>query len=230
MIKNLNIVLVHGAFGDGSHWRKVIPTLVAKGFTVRAVQLPLTSLEEDVQRTRDMVASLEGPTLLVGHSYGGMVISGAGILANVVGLVYIAAFAPDEGESAGSLLQRREAPEGGAAIAPGPSGLLYLDYLKFPDVFCQGVSVEDALVMACAQKPISGAAFGAPSAEPAWKLKPSWYQVSQNDKMIPPETEEWMAGRINAQKVISLDAGHASMASHGKEVTDFILEVAGTFM
>ncbi len=230
MNKHLNIVLVHGAFGDGSHWRKVIPTIVAKGFTVRAVQLPLTSLEEDVKRTSDMVASLEGPTLLVGHSYGGMVISGAGLLPNVVGLVYIAAFAPEAGESAGSILQLRDAPEGAAAIAPGPSGLLYLDYHMFPEVFCQGVSVEDALVMASAQKPIAGAAFGAPSHEPAWKLKPSWYQVSKNDKMIPPKTEEWMAGRINAKKVISLDAGHASMASHGKEVTDFILEAAETFL
>ena len=229
MKKKLNIVLVHGAFGDGSHWRKVIPSLVAKGFTVRAVQLPLTSLEDDVKRTSDMVASLEGPTLLVGHSYGGVVITGAGVLPSVVGLVYIAAFAPDESESAGGLLQLREAPEGAAAIAPGPSGFLYLDYNKFHEVFCQGVSVEDALVMSCAQKPIAGAAFGAPSGTPAWKQKPSWYQVSKKDKMIPPETEEWMGKRINAQKIISIDAGHASMASHGKEVTDFILEAAETF-
>src|ERR1700761_2580490 len=126
MKKKLNIVLVHGAFGDGSHWRKVIPALVSKGFTVRAVQLPLISLAEDIQRTTDMVASLEGPTLLVGHSYGGMVISGAGNHPNVKGLVYIAAFAPEEGESAFGLLQERPAPSGGAAIAPGPSGLLYV--------------------------------------------------------------------------------------------------------
>jgi pimeloyl-ACP methyl ester carboxylesterase len=226
MKTNLNIVLVHGAFGDGSHWKKVIPALAAKGYIVRAMQLPLNALAEDVQRTSEMVASLEGPVLLVGHSYGGMVISGAGNQANVKGLVYIAAFAPEEGEAAGGLLQLREAPEGGTYIAPGPSGLLYLDYEKYHEVFCQGVSDDDALVMATSQKPISGAAFGAPSGAPAWKTKPSWYQVSKNDKMIPPETEAFFAERINARKTIVLDAGHASMASHSAEVTALILEAA----
>src|ERR1700712_2625422 len=167
MKKNFNIVLVHGAFGDGSHWKYVIPVLAGQGYTVRAMQLPLLSLEEDIQRTTDMVVSLNGPTLLVGHSYGGMVISGAGNHPNVKGLVYVAAFAPEEGEAAGGLLQLREAPEGGAYIAPGPSGLLYLDYYKYHEVFCQGVSENDALVMASAQKPISGAAFGAPAGSPA---------------------------------------------------------------
>ena len=226
MKTNLNIVLVHGAFGDGSHWKHVIPVLAAKGYTVRAVQLPLTSLAEDVQRTSDMVASLEGPTLLVGHSYGGMVITQSGNLPSVKGLVYIAAFAPEEGESAGGLLQLREAPEGGAAIAPGPSGYLYVNYDKYHEVFCQGVSDEDALVMALSQKPITGAAFGAPSGKPAWKEKPTWYQVSKHDKMIPPETEAFFAERIKTNKTIVLDAGHASMASNGKEVADFILEAA----
>lgn len=221
-----NIVLVHGAFGDGSHWKYVIPALAEKGYTVRAMQLQLNTLADDIQRTSDMVASLEGPVLLVGHSYGGMVISGAGNQPNVKGLVYIAAFAPDEGEAAGGLLQLRPAPEGGAAIAPGPSGYLYLDYDKYHEVFCQGVSDEDALVMAVSQKPISGAAFGAPSGIPAWKTKPSWYQVSQNDKMIQPETEAWFAERIKARKTVYLDAGHASMASNSKEVVALILEAA----
>lgn len=226
MKTKLNIVLVHGAFGDGSHWKYVIPVLKSNGYTVRAMQLPLLSLEEDIQRTTDMVASLEGPTLLVGHSYGGMVISGAGNHPDVKGLVYIAAFAPDQGEAAGGLLQLREAPEGGAAIAPGPSGLLYLDYAKYHEVFCQGVSEDDAAMMAAAQKPIAGAAFGAPSGAPAWKEKPSWYQVSNNDKMIPPETEAWFAERIKTKKTIHLDAGHASMASNGDEVAALILEAA----
>src|SRR5471030_1240984 len=122
MKTNLNIVLVHGAFGDGSHWKYVIPALAEKGYTVRAVQLPLETLEGDIQRTSDMITSLEGPTLLVGHSYAGMVITGAGNHPNVIGLVYIAAFVPDEGESAMGLLQLREAPAGAAQIAPGPSG------------------------------------------------------------------------------------------------------------
>ena len=228
MKTKVNIVLVHGAFGDGSHWKYVIPVLTNEGYTVRAVQLPLLSLEEDIQRTSDMVASLDGPTLLVGHSYGGMVITGAGNHPNVKGLVYIAAFAPDQGEAAGGLLQLREAPEGGEAIAPGPSGLLYVDYSKYHHVFCQGVSEDDALVMALSQKPIAGAAFGAPSVAPAWKEKPSWYQVSKNDKMIQPETEEWFAKRINAKKIIHLDAGHASMASHSEEVASLILEAAAS--
>ena len=227
MKTNINIVLVHGAFGDGSHWKNVIPALAAEGYTVRAMQLPLTTLEEDIERTSDMVASLEGPTLLVGHSYGGMVITGAGNHPNVKGLVYVAAFAPDQGEAAGGLLQLRPAPEGATAIAPGPSGYLYLDYSKYAEVFSQGVSQNDALVMATSQKPIAGAAFGAPLAiAPAWKVKPSWYQVSNNDKMIQPETEAWFAERIKARKTIHLDAGHASMASHGKEIAALILEAA----
>ncbi len=230
MTSNLNIVLVHGAFGDGSHWKYVIPQLAGKGYTVRAVQLPLSTLAEDIQRTSDMVAALEGPVLLVGHSYGGMVISGAGNQPNVKGLVYIAAFAPDEGEAAGGLLQLRDAPEGAAAIAPGPSGYLYLDYDKYHEVFCQGVSDDDALVMAASQKPINGAAFGAPAGTPAWKTKPSWYQVSNNDKMIPPETEAWFAERIKARKTVHLDAGHASMASNSKEVAALILEAAESLM
>ncbi|QES87937.1 alpha/beta hydrolase [Rhizosphaericola mali] len=228
MSTKLNIVLVHGAFGDGSHWKYVIPTLVANGYNVRAVQLPLTSLDEDVQRTSDMVSSLEGSTLLVGHSYGGMVITQSGNLPSVKGLVYIAAFAPESGESAGGLLQLREAPEGAAAIAPGPSGYLYVNYDKYHDVFCQGVSEDDAIVMSLSQKPITGAAFGAPSGEPAWKNKPSWYQVSNNDKMIPPATETFFAERIKAQKTIFLDAGHASMASNANEVTALILEAAAS--
>lgn len=225
MKTKLNIVLVHGAFGDGSHWKQVIPALVAQGYTVRAMQLPLTTLAEDTQRTTDMIATLDGPTLLVGHSYGGMVISGAGNHPNVKGLVYIAAFAPDENEAAGGLLQLRPAPEGATAIAPGSSGYLYLDYAQYPEVFAPGVA--DALAMSVSQKPIAGAAFGAPLVgAPAWKVKPSWYQVSDNDQMIQPETEAWFAERIKAQKTIHLAAGHASMASHSAEVAALILEAA----
>lgn len=226
METKLNVVLVHGAFGDGSHWRYVIPSLVAKGYNVRAVQLPLTSLADDVKRAADMVEALEGPTLLVGHSYGGMVISGAGNHPKVAGLVYIAAFAPDEGEAAGGLLGLREAPVGIASVAPDAQGFLYVAYDKYHEVFCPGVSPEDALVMSLSQKPINGKAFGDPSGSPAWKHKPSWYQISANDQMIQPETEAWFAERLKAKKTITLEAGHASLASHGQEVANFIIEAA----
>jgi pimeloyl-ACP methyl ester carboxylesterase len=226
MKKKLNVVLVHGAFGDGSHWKKVIPLLVAEGYNVRAVQLPLTTLEDDVKRASDMVAAMGGPVLLVGHSYGGVVITGAGNQENVVGLVYIAAFAPDAGESAGGLLGLRAAPPGIAHVKPDAQGFLYVDPEYYHEVFSPGVSDEDALVMALSQKPINGAAFGGPSGEPAWKHKPTWYQVSANDQMIPPETEVMFAQRMNAKKTITLDAGHASLASDGAAVAAFILEAA----
>jgi pimeloyl-ACP methyl ester carboxylesterase len=228
MKKKLNVVLVHGAFGDGSHWKKVIPSLVAEGYNVRAVQLPLTTLEDDVKRAEDMVAAMEGPVLLVGHSYGGVVITGAGNNDKVKGLVYIAAFAPDKGESAGGLLGLRAAPPGIAFVKPDAQGFLYVDPEHYHEVFAPGVSDEDALVMALSQKPINGAAFGGPSGEPAWKYKPSWYQISSLDEMIPPETEAMFAERMNARKTITLAAGHASLASHGAEVTAFILEAAAT--
>ncbi|GAA4323430.1 hypothetical protein GCM10023149_24370 [Mucilaginibacter gynuensis] len=118
------------------------------------------------------------------------------------------------------------APEGGAYIAPGASGLLYLDYNKYNEVFSKGVADEDALVMAVSQKPISGAAFGTTSGVASWKTKPSWYQISNNDKMIQPKTETWFAERIKARKTITLDAGHASMASHSEEISALIIEAA----
>ena len=131
MKKKLNIVLVHGAWGDGSHWREVIPILVAEGYLVRAMNNPLVSLEEDIQKTKNMITSLEGPTLLVGHSYGGMIISGAGVEPSVAGLVYIAAFAPDEGESISSIFAKYDASPGAAFIKPDAQGYLWFDHDNF---------------------------------------------------------------------------------------------------
>ncbi|MDC0663563.1 alpha/beta hydrolase [Marinobacter sp. SS21] len=229
MSDKLNILLVHGAWGDGSHWRHVIPTLHNKGYRVRAVQNPLTSLPDDIERTSKLAAALNGPTLLVGHSYGGMVITGAGHTPNVVGLVYIAAFAPDEGENPGGLFAMREAPPGAAIIRPDDNGFLWLDTEKFRENFCQDVDDTEALVMALSQKPIAARCFEDKSGAPAWKEKPSWYQVSANDRMIPPETEEWFAERMKAQKTITLQAGHAPMASHPGEVIALIDEAASSF-
>ncbi len=219
-----NIVLVHGAWGDASHWRHVIPPLHAKGYRIAAVQNPLTSLADDVERTRKLAESLEGPTLLVGHSYGGAVISGAGHAANVVGLVYVAAFAPDEGDSLGSIFARREPPSGAASIRPDKDGFLWLAQDTFRESFGQDLSETEALVMAVAQKPIAGRCFEDKAGAPAWKTKPSWYQVSRHDHMIPPETEQWMAEHIKAKKIITLDASHASLASHAKEIVALIDE------
>lgn len=220
-----NILLVHGAWGDASHWRHVIPLLHAKGYLVAAVQNPLTSLADDIDRTSKLAAAQEGPTLLVGHSYGGAVITGAGHAPNVVGLVYVAAFAPDEGDSLGSLLARRASP-GGASIRPDKDGFLWITADKFRESFGQDLSETDALVMAVTQKPIAARCFDDKSGPPAWKRKPSWYQVSASDRMIPPETESWMAERIGAKKTITLQASHASLASHPKEIVALIEEAA----
>ncbi|KIO77420.1 hydrolase [Pedobacter lusitanus] len=226
--KDLTIILVHGAWGDGSHWQHVIPSLTKEGYKVRSVQNPLTSLQDDINKTLDLIDAQEGKVLLVGHSYGGAVITGAGNHKNVVGLVYIAAFAPDEGDSLGSIFGRREQPSGGAAIYPDAKGFLWIKYDEFHQSFCQDLNETEALIMSLAQKPIHSSAFGDKMGTPAWKTKPSWYQVSAHDHMIPPATEQEMAENIKAKKIIHLDAGHASLASHPNEVTGLILEAAGT--
>ncbi|VEH21344.1 Predicted esterase of the alpha/beta hydrolase fold [Chryseobacterium nakagawai] len=194
---------------------------------MRSVQNPLTSLQNDIDKTKDLIDAQEGKVLLVGHSYGGAVISGAGNHDKVVGLVYIAAFAPDAGDSLGALLGRRESP-GGASIYPDSKGFLWIKYDEFKSAFCQDLDDEKALVMALSQKPIHGQCFGDEAGEPAWKTKPSWYQISSNDHMIPAETEKEMAESLQPKKIITLDAGHASLASHPNEVTQLILEAAAS--
>jgi pimeloyl-ACP methyl ester carboxylesterase len=221
-----NILLVHGAWGDASHWRHVIPSLHGKGYKVSAVQNPLTSLPDDVERTSKLAAAQGAPTLLVGHSYGGMVITGAGHVLNVVGMVYVAAFAPDEGETPGGLFGLREPPPGAAAIRPDDNGFLWIDPAQFHENFCQDLDATEALVMAVTQKPIAARCFGDKSGAPAWKVKPSWYQVSAADRMIPPETERWFAERMKPRKVIELPSGHASLASHPDEIVALIEEAA----
>ncbi|WP_046656565.1 alpha/beta fold hydrolase [Lysobacter capsici] len=220
------IVLVHGAWGDGSHWRHVIPLLHQAGYPVKAVQNPLTSLADDVDRTRRLAEAQEGPTILVGHSYGGAVISGAGHAANVIALVYIAAFAPDEGDSLGGIFGRREAPAGAAIIRPDQDGFLWLTQDGFHANFSADLDEAEALVMAVAQKPIAGRCFADTAGAPAWKTKPSWYQVSSQDHMIPPATQAEMAAHIGAKKTITLEASHASLASHPREVFALIEEAA----
>lgn len=220
------IILVHGFWGGAAHWAKVIPELAKAGHTdLHAVEMPLTSLADDAGRLKKMIAQRQGPVLLVGHSYGGAVITEAGNEANVAGLVYIAAFAPDAGESPGGITQANP-PAAVANIAPDSDGYLWVKPDKYHESFCHDLTAEEALVMAVTQKAPVGSTFGNTIGKPAWKTKPSWYQISSQDRMINPENQKMMSARMNAKKVITLDASHASLASRPKEVTGLIVEAA----
>nr|WP_199043269.1 alpha/beta hydrolase [Dyella sp. ASV24] len=220
------IVLVHGFWGGAAHWAKVIVELKRLGYdNLHAVEIPLTSLAEDAARTRKMVAQIQGPVVLVGHSYGGAVLSEAGNLPNVSALVFIAAFAPDAGESPGGITQEK-LPEAAANLAPDSDGYLWLKADKFHDSFCQDLTADEGLVMAVTQKAPLASTFGDAIADPAWKHKPSWYQISNHDRMIHPDNQKRMSSRMGARKVIALDASHASLASRPVEVAAFISEAA----
>ncbi|MBX9842394.1 MAG: alpha/beta hydrolase [Xanthobacteraceae bacterium] len=220
------IILVHGFWGGAAHWAKVIRELWNRGYSdLHAVEMPLTSLADDAGRLRKMIAQREGKVLLVGHSYGGAVITEAGNAPNIAGLVYIAAFAPDAGESPGSISQAIP-PAAFANIAPDSDGYLWIKPDQYHDSFCKDLDAEEGLVMAVTQKAPVGATFGDAISEPAWKHKPSWYQISSQDRMINPENQKMMSARMNARKVIALEASHASLASRPKEVADLIVEAA----
>jgi pimeloyl-ACP methyl ester carboxylesterase len=225
-----NILLVHGAWGDASHWRHVIPRLHEKGYTVFAVQNPLTSLSDDINRTSRLAAAQEAPTLLVGHAYGCAVITGAGHTPNVVGLVYLAGPALDEGESLKSLWARRAPPEGAANIHQDKYGFLWIAPEKFRETFCDDLDETESLIWALTQKPTAARCFEEKSGAPAWKVRPSWYQISTNDRLIPPETEKWMAERMNARRTITLQTSHASVATHPDEIVDLIEEASRAVM
>ena len=216
------IILVHGFWGGAAHWSKVILALSRKGYRdLHAVEMPLTSLADDAERTRKMIAQQTGPVLLVGHSYGGAVITEAGNQPNVAGLVYIAAFAPDAGESPGGITQRH-LPAAAPNLAPDSDGYLWLRADKFHESFCQDLSADEALVMAVTQKAPLASTFGINVSDPAWKHKPSWYQVSSQDRMIAPENQVWMSGRLDAREVVTLEASHASLASKAEDVAALI--------
>ncbi|KJZ66178.1 alpha/beta hydrolase [Pseudomonas fluorescens] len=220
------IVLVHGFWGGAAHWNKVIAELIHKGIrNIRAVEMPLTSLADDAERTRKMVAQVSGPVLLVGHSYGGAVITEAGDQPNVVGLVYIAAFAPDVGESPGGITQRHP-PAAAANLAPDSDGYLWVKPELYHKSFCQDLPANEGLVMGITQKAPLASTFGDTITTVAWKKKPSWYQVSTDDRMISPENQQWMAGRLNAREILTLNASHASLASMPVEIAVFIDKAA----
>lgn len=226
MNSEITIVLAHGFWGGAAHWSKVIVDLTRKGYgAIRAVELPLTSLADDAERTRKMVVQVKGPVLLVGHSYGGAVITEAGDQPNVVGLVYIAAFAPDAGESPGGITQEH-LPVAAPNLAPDSDGYLWIKPEKFHESFCQDLTADEALVMAVTQKAPLASTFGNAITAPAWKKKPTWYQISSEDRMIHPDNEAMMSARMNTRKTITLAASHASLASMPAEVSAIIHEAA----
>lgn len=185
MAATTNVVLVHGAFADASSWRRVIPLLQQNGCHVVAVQNPLTSLMDDVAATRRVIDAIPGPVTLVGHSYGGAVIGVAGNAPNVRSLVYIAAFAPDEGESLGELGMRYPSLASVKDYRPDTAGFLSVAPEAFPQDFAADVDREQAQVMAVTQRPVAAAVFGTKAPAPAWRKLPTFYQVSENDGMIP---------------------------------------------
>jgi pimeloyl-ACP methyl ester carboxylesterase len=220
-----NVVLVHGGFVDGSGWEAVYRSLRRQGFNVTVVQNPTTSLADDVRATRRALAVQDGPAILVGHSYGGVVISEAGNDANVAGLVYIAAFAPDTGESVASLIKD---PAPGAPvppILPPRDGLLLLDREKFAASFAADVEPELAAFMADAQLPWGVDALQGAVTQPAWKTRPSWYLVAKDDRMIPPPAQRAMAQRAGAT-VAEVAGSHAVYVSQPDAVVRLIVEAA----
>jgi pimeloyl-ACP methyl ester carboxylesterase len=220
------IVLVHGAFADGSGWQKVIPILENDGYPVIAVQNPLTSLADDVATTKPGIDDQKGPVVVVGHSYGGAVITGAAAgNSNVKGLVYVAAFAPEAGEPLGAPGEKFAPAPLNSALVPDAAGFLYIDRAKFHDVFCKDLSVADACVMAATQKPLNKSVFGASVAQAAWKTIRSWYIVSQQDQAINPELERFYAKRMGA-KTTEIKSSHVSFLSHPNEVVRVVEEAA----
>ena len=219
------IVLVHGGFVDGSGWEDVYKSLKKDGYSVSIVQNPTSSLADDVAATKRIVQAQNGPVILVGHSYGGVVITEAGNDPKVTGLVYIAAFAPDKGESVAALIKN---PVPGAPvppILPPQDGYLLLDKAKFAASFAADVTQEKAEFMANSQVPWGLDALNGAISEPAWKTKPSWYLVATDDKMIPPPAQQFMSKRAGST-VVEVKGSHAVYVSKPEEVAALIRKAA----
>jgi pimeloyl-ACP methyl ester carboxylesterase len=220
-----NVVLVHGGFVDGSGWQGVYDVLTKDGYNVSIVQNPTVSLADDVAATKRTLAAQNGPAILVGHSYGGVVITEAGNDPKVAGLVYIAAFAPDTGESVSALIKN---PPPGAPvppILPPQDGYLFLDRTQFRASFAADVNADAAAFMADSQVPWGLDALNGAVSHPAWKAKPSWYLVSTDDRMIPPDAQRAMAKRAGAT-VTEVKGSHAVYVSQPKAVATLIAKAA----
>jgi len=220
-----NVVLVHGAFADEGSWDKVARRLRAKGYRVTQVASPLTSLADDVAPTRKALAAQKGPTVLVGHSWGGVVIGEAGNAPNVASLVYVAAFAPDRGESVQDLGKGAPPTVGRQAIRRDVKGFLTLDPASFPGVFMADVPAEQAARYAGHQRPINAAAFASKADVAAWHDKPTYYVVSADDRMLPAQAEGFFAQRMKA-RTITIASSHAAPLSHPAEIAALIERAA----
>ena len=216
------MILVHGAFADASGWRKVIPLLEKDGFTVTAVQIPLKSLADDVATTKRAIDAQQGEVILVGHSYGGAVITDAAAEnPKVKSLVYVAAFAPDAGETLRGLIERFSPSPLGTAVVSDSAGFLFIDRAKFQSVFANDLPKEEASLLAATQKPLSASIFDEPIKASAWKNIPSWYVVSTQDNSINPDLERFMAKRMGA-KTKEIKASHVSFISNPSQIAKVI--------
>jgi len=220
-----NILLVHGAFVDGSGWRPVYDILVRDGYNVSIVQHPLTGLDDDVAATKRILEQQDGPCILVGHSYGGAVITEAGVDPHVAALVYIAAHAPDQGETESGNGKRYPAA-GRDAIQKTPDGYTYIDPARYHADFAADLSGDEAAFEARSQGFTAAKVFSTPITNPAWKLKPSWYMVARSDRIISPDLERMYAARAHSQTVEIAGASHSVYRSHPKEVAALIEQAA----
>jgi pimeloyl-ACP methyl ester carboxylesterase len=220
-----NVVLVHGAFADGSGWKRVADILKSDGYKVSVVQHPETSYADDQKYTKAAIDAMGGPVVLVGHSYGGSVITEAGNHPSVAALVYIAAFALDEGESCASIEQA--VPQASKAFKADSNGLWWIDEAHFAADFAADIPRDEAEFMAIAQVPISTDAFTHKVTNPAWKTKPTWYMVASSDRSINPEQERMMAKRAKA-KTVEVNSSHVAYMSHAQETAKLIEEAATT--
>jgi pimeloyl-ACP methyl ester carboxylesterase len=220
----MNIVLVHGAYADGSCWSEVIPLLQREGHKVTAVQNPLTSLEEDAAATRRILDLQDGPTVLVGHSWAGTVISEVGDHPKVAELVFVAARAPDAGEDYGALAARYPVPPASAGLE-FVDGYGQLSEQAFIQDFANGVNPVKASVLFAVQGQISKTLFQSRTANTAWRNKPCWYAISQQDRTTSPDLERFLALRMGA-RMVEIDSGHLSMLTHPREIADLIHEAA----
>jgi pimeloyl-ACP methyl ester carboxylesterase len=226
MSEQPNIVLVHGAWADGSSWSGVIRLLQAAGYNVMAPQFPLTALGDDVARLRQVLAAQTGPTLVAAHSYGGQIVTALGEDApNVVGLVYISGFALDAGESIGGLLAQGPPTPAIAHLRIDEQGFAWLPHDDFLAHFAPDVDPIEANVMYAVQQPLSATALDDVMGTPAWKNVPTWYAVAQNDEVIPPDAERLFAKRMGATTT-ELTSGHVGMVSHPDEVASLIQTAA----